>query len=464
MNDFQNALKFALRANEVSAKLQNNVLLESSAENLAAAYTGTGDYKLANKFLIIQKNLKWEIFLEDQDKRIADMNARYESDKKEARIAGQNKMIGQKKRENNFLIAGIMLVVLILIYVVFTQSKLKKVNRLLFIKNEKINRQSEELESKNQKLHQLSDFKEAMTGMIIHDLKNPLNTLINLRHIEKKPEKAGLIIEKNGRTMLNMVMNILDVYKYENTALKIREEATSIGKIANDACNDVRLLAQEKNLVINIIANAEFTVNADSELVQRVFSNLLANAIKFSKSSENINITIAEAEPGWLKVEVADKGDGIDPEILPLIFDKFTQAEKKKSGLAGSTGLGLAFCKMVIEAHGGNIGATSEKWAGSVFWFTLPLNKKPENLDSTAKDQQISNHKEKLQLSNMAISELAPYLPKLCKLDVNAISEIYACMKTIPVSENVEIQLWKDEVYHAVNTMDSSYYHSLINL
>ncbi len=462
MNDFPNALSCALKSNEAAAKAQSIIQLESAAECLAKAYSATGNYQQAYKYLEIKEDLKWQRYAVDRDNLVADMNARYESEKKETRIAEQNFMISQEKRENNFLLAGIVLVVLILAYVVITQLKLKKINRLMFLKNEEINRQSAELESKNQKLHVLSGFKEAMTGMIIHDLKNPLNTMINLGHIEKNPEKARIIIEKNSRAMLNMVMNILDVYKYENTALKISETVADIRKIIADACNDVRLLAQEKNLTINIIANAGFTINADSELLQRVFSNLLNNAIKFSKSSEDIDITIMEAEPGWLKVEVTDKGEGIDASILPVIFDKFAITVKKKSGIAGSTGLGLAFCKMVVEAHGGNIGATSEKGAGSVFWFTLPLLKKIEAADFSVESQQIPTQKEKMQLSQTAIEEIATYLAKLRELEIYAVSEIHACLKTIP-AKNVEVQRWKDEVYHAVNTMNSKSYHSLIN-
>jgi len=462
MNDFPNALSCAVKSNEAALKAQSIIQLESAAECLAKAYSATGNYKQAYKYLEIKENLKWNRFAEDRDQLIADINARYESDKKEARIAEQNFMISQEKKENNFLLAGIVLVILILAYVVITQLKLKKINRLLFVKNEEINRQANDLEIQNQKLHVLSGFKEAMTGMIIHDLKNPLNTMINLGHIEKNSEKARIIIEKNSRAMLNMVMNILDVYKYENTALKISETAADIRKIIADACNDVRLLAQEKNLTINIIANAGFTINADSELLQRVFSNLLVNAIKFSKSSEDIDIIIMEAEPGWLKVEVTDKGEGIDASILPVIFDKFAITVKKKSGIAGSTGLGLAFCKMVVEAHGGNIGATSEKGAGSVFWFTLPLIKKIEAADFSIESQQIPIQKEKMQLSQTALEEIATYLAKLRELEIYAVSEIRACLKTIP-AKNVEVQRWKDEVYHAVNTMNSKNYHSLIH-
>lgn len=463
MNDFPNALSCAVKSNEAAAKAQNIIQLESAAECLAKAYSATGNYQQAYKYLEIKENLKWHRFAEDRDQLIADINARYESDKKEARIAEQNFMISQEKKENNFLLAGIVLVVLILAYVVFTQLKLKKINRLMFLKNEEINRQSAELESKNKKLHELSDFQEAMTGMVIHDLKNPLNTIINLEFMEKNPEKARIIIEKNGRAMLNMVMNILDVYKYENTTLKMREEAINISKIAVEACNDVQLLAQEKNLDINIISKPGFFIHADSELVLRVFSNLLSNAIKFSKTGESIEIKMTEAEPGWLKVEITDKGDGIDPGILPVIFDKFAQTVKKKSGLAGSTGLGLAFCKMVIEAHGGNIGVTSGVGEGSVFWFTLPLMKKSEGDDAIVENQQISIKTKKLKLSNAAFEELAPYLEKLRKLDVYAVSEIHSCLKNIPVSKNVDVQDWKDEVFQAVNSMNKNYYHSLLS-
>ncbi|MEI6061926.1 MAG: HAMP domain-containing sensor histidine kinase, partial [Bacteroidota bacterium] len=462
MNDFPKALTYAVKSNEASGKAQSKIQLESAAECLAKAYAGTGNYKEAYKYLEIKENLKWQRYAETHDKLIAQMNAQYESGKKEARIADQIYMIGLEKRENKFLIAGIILVVLILGTVFFTQWKLKKVNHLLFVKNEEINRQANDLEIQNQKLQKLSDFKETITGMVIHDLKNPLNTMINLDHIEKNPEKMRAVIEKNGRTMLHMVMNVLDVYKYENTELKIREENLNIEKIVKEASNDVRLLAEEKKLEINFVSKDSYTIKADGELLQRVFSNLLANAIKFSKSGDNIDIVLSEAEPGWLKVEVSDKGIGIDPKILPVIFDKFAQAEKKKSGLAGSTGLGLAFCKMVIEAHGGNIGVVSEKGVGSVFWFTLPLINKSESEDSPAEYQQIQNKTINLHLSIAAFEELVPYMSKLSKLDVYSVSAIHACLKTIPISKDVTIQLWKDEVNKAVNSMNSKYYHSLL--
>jgi signal transduction histidine kinase len=463
MNDFPNSLVYALKSHEVAGKAQNKIQIEAAAECLAQAYAATGNYNLAYKYLDIHQNLKWKRHAEDQNSLIAEMNAQYDAGKKEAQIAEQTYLILQEKREKNFLIAVIVLVALILIYAVFSQMKLKKVNRLLFLKNEEINSQAEELENKNRQLHKLSDFKETMTGMVIHDLKNPLNTVINLGQLEKDPEKAMVIVERNGRAMFSMVMNILDVYKYENTALKIREEATNLNAIIVEAFNDIKLLTQDKNLNINVMSNADYLLSVDSDLVQRVFSNLLSNAIKFSKSGGNIDIFFSEAGPGWLKVEVADKGDGIDPTVLPLIFDKFNQAEKKKSGLAGSTGLGLTFCKMVVEAHGGSIGATSEKGAGSVFWFTLPLIKKIESTDSLLLNPQIKNKPEKLQFNKATLEELTPFLLKLRKMEVYSVSEIHACLKNIPSSKDVNVQLWKDQVYHAVNSMDSSYYHSLIN-
>ena len=136
MNDFPNALSYALKSDEAAGKAKNKIQIEAAAECLAKAYAATGNYKLANKYLEIWQNLKWQRHAEDQNRLIAGMNALYESNKKEARIAEQTYLILQEKRENNFLIAIIALAALVLIYVVFTQIKLKKVNRLLFLKNE----------------------------------------------------------------------------------------------------------------------------------------------------------------------------------------------------------------------------------------------------------------------------------------------------------------------------------------
>jgi len=111
--------------------------------------------------------------------------------------------------------------------------------------------------------------------------------------------------------------------------------------------------------------------NCDPGLIRRVIGNLLGNALKFTPASGSITIT-ASSDGRTARVEVADTGPGIPADFLDRVFDKFSQASEGRSRKRYSTGLGLTFCKLAIEAHGGTIGVTSEVGVGTQFWFELP--------------------------------------------------------------------------------------------
>jgi two-component system phosphate regulon sensor histidine kinase PhoR len=108
----------------------------------------------------------------------------------------------------------------------------------------------------------------------------------------------------------------------------------------------------------------------DGERIDRVVANLVSNALKFTPAGGKVNIRAARAGD-VIRCEVADTGEGIAPDDLPRLFERFSRLEsgrKKK----GSTGLGLSICKAIVEAHGGTIGVESQLGKGSTFWFTLP--------------------------------------------------------------------------------------------
>ena len=110
--------------------------------------------------------------------------------------------------------------------------------------------------------------------------------------------------------------------------------------------------------------------NYDADLVGRVVTNLLANALKFAPADGTVRLTLG-LEDGQVRVALTDTGRGIAPEYHLRIFEKFGQAELRDKHVG--TGLGLAFCKLAVEAHGGQIGVASQPGQGSTFWFTLPL-------------------------------------------------------------------------------------------
>ncbi len=231
--------------------------------------------------------------------------------------------------------------------------------------------QAERLKTANAQLVELDLFKEGMTSMIVHDLKNPLNAILNVSAEHSDAQQLERIKE-SGRQMLNMVLDILDVYKYENTEMTVDKAPVLLQQLVHHAQQEVQFLTQQKSITIRTQLTDNITVVGDQPILLRVLVNLLTNAIKFTPGGAAVTIKgLVTAEGG--RLEVQDEGPGIKEEHLEKVFNKFEQTNIKSSGGIRSTGLGLTFCKMAVEAHGGSIGVNSTFGEGSSFWLLLPL-------------------------------------------------------------------------------------------
>ncbi|HAS47166.1 MAG TPA: hypothetical protein DCS93_42175 [Microscillaceae bacterium] len=233
------------------------------------------------------------------------------------------------------------------------------------------------LEANHQKILQLNQFKQQMMGMIVHDLKNPLNSIIGLSEGNQNNTHIASI-NHSGKRMHHLVMNILDVQKMEDSQLSLNKETISLGSLMEIALPQIRFITQEKNQSIVVTHLPAVTLDVDINLLSRVMVNLLTNAAEYSHQNEEIRIT-AEVIDNSLKkgescckVSVVDQGVGIAPTFLDKVFDKFVQVKDSNTYRHNSTGLGLTFCKLVIEAHEGEVGVISELGKGSTFWFELP--------------------------------------------------------------------------------------------
>lgn len=253
----------------------------------------------------------------------------------------------------------------------------QQANEALLEKNNLVAQQKEELHLMNEKLIALGEFKEAMTGMIVHDLKNPLNAIIGLSNQLTDTDRSKLpqMINQSGLTMLNMVLNILDVQKFEASEVQVQPDSQALIRLANTAHQDVLFLLEQKNLQVRIQIPDHAWVMAEEELIVRVLTNMLTNAIKYAPPGSSIDIYTEALSPDQtqIKVWVKDYGIGIAKDKQDLVFRKFGQINSQSLGRARSSGLGLTFCKLAVEAHGGQIGVESEVGQSTSFWFTLPL-------------------------------------------------------------------------------------------
>ena len=416
-------------------------------------YEEKAEYKNALGNHVLYKLYTDSLLNENNIAEITSLENQYEFDKEKLAIEleQQNKDAIQaeeaKRKEvvRNYLIAGIGLMVLLILVVLRSFLQKRKANKILA-------GQKAEIEEKNIKLNELDKFKEDMTGMIVHDLKNPLNSIIGL--------SENNIVKQSSKEMLNMVTNILDVHKYEDAEIKLSISNNSIYEISKTAIQQVDFLCGQKNIKLdNRIRN--YFVNVEKEIIERVIVNILTNAIKYTPNNGKIVLGSIEKPNKFISISVADTGQGIPADKLDSVFGKFGQVVAKKSGMARSTGIGLTFCKIFVEAHGGKIGVESEVGKGTTFWFTLPTGIQ-ENTDLKVEESDVAEKTIELTQDDKEI--LLPFGQKFLELEVFEYSEIEYIIGKIDFSSSQTLTKWKKEMDNALYGMNQEKYLLLVGM
>ena len=372
-------------------------------------------------------------------------------DEKQAVLAKQNVTIATQQNILYILIF-ITLLILSLVFAIYRGYKQKQVaNKKLKEKNDRIEEQRLELERSYKQLKELEEFKETMTDMIVHDLKNPLNSIIGLSN-----NKAGMedikTINHAGRKMLNLVTDILDIHKFEDSKIILKNEDNPIRDVVCEAVDEVSMQLQASSIQLNNNTSPDHFANYDHDIISRVIMNLLTNAIKYTPHGGSIKIS-SELDEDWIKLSVADTGQGIPEDRLETIFDKFSQIKNKKYGRTSSTGLGLTFCKLAVEAHGGKIYVTSKVGEGATFWVLLPQGKKV--------DRHMEKMKEKIdsltasidysyKLIQSDIDELKKVFPDLKECKVYEYGKVMKIIENINTDSSEALQKWKNEILDAI--------------
>jgi two-component system sensor histidine kinase/response regulator len=235
-----------------------------------------------------------------------------------------------------------------------------------------------EAERSYQRLRELERTRDDLVHMIVHDMRSPLMVLLG--HLELIQATVGKSLQPEAaedlqaaaaaaRGISRLANDLLDVSRLEEGKLPLSLAPADLAAIAGDVRASIRSLTFERPIALDAV---EAAVVCDAAIVRRVLENLLGNAIKHTPPGCSIGITV-RAGGDCVRVEVTDSGPGVPLEARTLIFEKFGTVAARQSQQYHSTGLGLSFCKLAVEAHGGTIGVASAEPHGSVFWFELPV-------------------------------------------------------------------------------------------
>ena len=225
----------------------------------------------------------------------------------------------------------------------------------------------------------LDELRADLTSMIFHDLRSPLGNVLSSLEVLKtsmKDDDEALqavlaIAVRSGRRLSRLIEQLLDLEQLETGQAVLSKAKGSLSSLIVEAVEEVLPVAEGKGHVLKFDLGSHSLplVDMDSEMIRRVLINMLENAIKYSRSEGNIAVALDRSENS-LRVGVSDNGPGIPKDDQKRIFEKFARVQSK--GRPKGLGLGLAFCRLAIEAHGGRIWVESEPSHGSTFYFTLP--------------------------------------------------------------------------------------------
>jgi len=227
---------------------------------------------------------------------------------------------------------------------------------------------------------ELERVRQNLTHMIIHDLRNPISSIMNsleLIHTAIMDKTTTLpmdqlfaIARRSGEKLYLLIDSILDLARLEEGQTKLARKPIGVKNLVNEVIEQVRPIATSRELRLQShVPSGLPSLQGDRSLLQRVLLNLLDNAIKFTPPEGEIRVEVQQQDEGTILFAVSDTGPGIPPEYHERVFDRFARFG---TGEIQGTGLGLAFCKLAVEAHGGHIWVESEPGKGTTFKFVLP--------------------------------------------------------------------------------------------
>lgn len=289
------------------------------------------------------------------------------------------------------VVIGALALALLTLLLLFTVRVLHAAHVRDLQMNEALQRQKEVADAANLAK---SEFLSNMS----HELRTPMHAIMSFSKLGEDRLKSDAVhkdklthyfvrIQESSNRLLHLLNDLLDLSKLEAGKMNYSWEPLELDREVAEAVAEFELLARRKNVQVVVSVAADLRVQGDRMRLGQVIRNLISNAIKFTGEASTVAVLATtvtgqckEADEPWLRLVVRDQGVGLPAGELELVFDKFVQSSRTKSG-AGGTGLGLAIAREIVQHHGGRIWATNNAEGGASFHVELPLLAGAQSVD-----------------------------------------------------------------------------------
>ncbi|HHX73741.1 MAG TPA: DUF3365 domain-containing protein [Firmicutes bacterium] len=261
------------------------------------------------------------------------------------------------------------------------ERKVRTRTRELEVANLRLKEGQKILSQLNQKLSENNRLKSEFMATITHELKTPLTSIVAFSELlldeipgplNEEQRENLMDIKTSSQQLMMLISDILDMAKYDAGHLRLEREQVDLNDIFRVVRRTMSAIAYQNNVTLHVHPVNLPLVYGDPERIRQMIFNLISNAIKFSKDGGEIHVSAA-AEDDFAVITVKDNGEGIAPEFLPHIFERFRQGDSSTRRRRSGTGLGLALVKTLAELQGGRVGVSSEVDGGTEFYIYLPF-------------------------------------------------------------------------------------------
>lgn len=356
------------------ARSANSLLLQSEITNhLSRLYFSTDEFEKAYSYSELSKKLTDSLETISKVDNLAKLETRFEFQnlqmQKELDKVKSEKEIARQKLIRNFFIIGLMLAGLLGFIIYLGYRRKKKDNKLL-------NEQKVAIEKMSNQVHEADQAKLQFFTNVSHELRTPLTLILGITEklkISIKEKHFVNSIRKNSLKLLQLINHLLDLRKLDASKMSLEVTKGNINDFLKGIKSSFEDYAFKKNIAIEFHSvEKEITGYFDHDKLEKVFSNLISNAVKYNRENGAVNISARKESAGFVRIVISDTGIGISEKDLKNIFNRFYRVPE--NNVHGS-GIGLALVKELVELHKGEISAKSIKNEGTYFSVEIPIDK-----------------------------------------------------------------------------------------